>query len=190
MENNKIYMVKNRSASRTIYRIPEDNIRREFAPGEVKKIGFSELEKLTFQPGGIQIMSNFLQIMSEEATQELGIKTEPEYNMSEQDIVELLKFGSLDAFLDCLDFAPIGVKDIIKKLAVSLPLEDYEKRKALKEKMGFDVDKALAHIQAEKAEENKPADSTPSGRRVQSTETSSGRRTVTPNYKVVSRDAE
>lgn len=185
MDNNKIFMVKNRSASRTIYRIPEDNIRREFAPGETKKITFAELEKLGFQPGGNEIMANFLQIMDSEAINNLGIKTEPEYNMSEQDIVNLLKFGSLDAFLDCLDFAPIGVKDIIKKLAVSLPLEDYEKRKALKEKMGFDVDKALAHIQEEKSDEN-TAGAAPTGRRVPVAENTSARRT-TPKYNVVSK---
>ena len=56
----KIYKVKNRSAGVVIYRIPEDNIRREFAPGEVKSIPFSELEKLSFQAGGPMMMDNFL----------------------------------------------------------------------------------------------------------------------------------
>lgn len=44
----KIFRIKNRSAGMIVYRIPEDNIRREFAPGEVKSIPFSELEKLSF----------------------------------------------------------------------------------------------------------------------------------------------
>jgi len=61
--------------------------------------------------------------------------------------------GSLDAFLDCLDFAPIGVIDLIKTYAVALPLSDYNKRQALKEKIGFDVDAALQHKQEEKEEE-------------------------------------
>ena len=43
------YNVKNRSSSVVVYRIPETNLRREFAPGEVKSIPFGELEKLTFQ---------------------------------------------------------------------------------------------------------------------------------------------
>ena len=46
------YNVKNRSSSVVVYRIPETNLRREFAPGEVKAIPFGELEKLTFQEGG------------------------------------------------------------------------------------------------------------------------------------------
>ena len=56
-----IYNVKNRSASMVIYRIPEENIRREFAPGEVKKISLDELTKLSYQSGGQALMANFLQ---------------------------------------------------------------------------------------------------------------------------------
>ena len=40
----KMYRVKNRSAGVVIYRIPEDNIRREFMPGETKAINIKELE--------------------------------------------------------------------------------------------------------------------------------------------------
>jgi hypothetical protein len=61
--NNKkpsAYIVKNRSASKVVYRIPEANIRREFAPGESKKISYKELEQLSYQAGGREIMENFL----------------------------------------------------------------------------------------------------------------------------------
>ena len=53
---NTIYNVKNRSSSVVVYRIPEDNLRREFAPGETKRIPFSELEKLTYQQGGREML--------------------------------------------------------------------------------------------------------------------------------------
>ena len=59
---NTVYNIKNRSAGRVVYRIPEDGIRREFAPGEVKKIAAAELEKLSYQPGGREIMTQFLQL--------------------------------------------------------------------------------------------------------------------------------
>jgi len=78
-----MYNVKNRSAGRVVYKIPEDNVRREFNPGESKRISFEELEKLSYQPGGRELMADFLQIQSAEATHNLGIHTEPEYNMSE-----------------------------------------------------------------------------------------------------------
>ena len=178
------YKVKNRSASMVCYRIPEDGIRRTFAPGEVKTIAFAELEKLNYQPGGKQILTHFLQILGPEATQELGIKTEPEYNMSEADIVELLKNGSYDAFLDCLDFAPIGVIDLVKSIAVQLPLENTAKREALKKKTGFDVGAALANLAAEKEEEEASGNvETPAVRRVQPEGT--GRRTTGSNYKII-----
>ena len=73
-------------------------------------------------------MANFLQIQSEGVPKSSGIKPEPEYYMSEQQIINLLKHGSMDAFLDCLDFAPVGVIELVKKFAVSLPLDNYEKR--------------------------------------------------------------
>lgn len=188
MENTRVCLVKNRSASRIIYRIPELGIRREFSPTETKKISYEELEKLSYQPGGLAMMTNFLQIQDAPATQDLGIHTEPEYHMSEEQIIELIRYGSLDAFLDCLDFAPVGVKDLIKKFAVSVPLTDYEKRKALKEKTGFDVDAALKHIAEEKADENNNT-SASTARRIQPIEqpVTPGRRTSGSNYKVTSR---
>ena len=47
--------------------IPGSTIKREWAPGEVKRIPFGELEKLTYQPGGRELIANFLQIMENEA---------------------------------------------------------------------------------------------------------------------------
>lgn len=183
-----MYNVKNRSSSVVVYRIPETNLRREFQPGETKKIPFGELEKLTYQPGGHTLLEEFLQIVDEAVTDNLNVHREVEYDMSETQIRDLLTHGSLDAFLDALDFAPIGVIDLIKTMSVSLPLEDYNKRKALLEKTGFDVDKAVANLQAEKAEEKTTAteSAAPTERRVKPA-VQTGRRTA-PNYKVVAKD--
>ena len=49
---------------------------------------------------------------------------EPEYHYTEDDIKTLLISGTLDQFLDCLDFAPDVIKDMIKDLAVELPVND------------------------------------------------------------------
>ena len=179
---NDVYNVINRSAGMVVYKIPEDGIRREFAPGETKKISFKELEKLSYQSGGRALMTNFLQIYDEKVTQELNIHTENEYYMSEEQIKELLVSGSLAAFLDCLDYAPIGVIDLIKKFAVMLPLNDVEKRQALLAKTGFDVSKALEHIREEKADDIAETVNN-------NTTTTSGRRTIT-NYKVVEKKEE
>ena len=185
-----MYNVKNRSSSMVYYRIPEANIQREFAPGEIKRITFGELEKLTYQPGGRELLENFLQIVEEEVTTDLGVHRELEYDMSEAQVRDLLLTGSLDAFLDALDFAPIGVIDLIKAMAVQLPLTNLQKRKALKDKTGFDVDKALMHIEEEQAEENagKTA-AAPAERRVKEEVKPAGRRT-TPSYKVTKKATE
>ena len=172
------YNVKNRSAGVVLYKIPEDSVVRRFAPGETKRISYEELLHLSYQPGGREIMANFLQIQSEGVPKSLGIKTEPEYYMSETQIVDLLKHGSMEQFLDCLDFAPAGVIELVKKFAVTLPLDDYEKRQALKAKTGLDVDKAIANAglepDAKEEEKVKAAIEAPT----------SGRRTTT-NYKVI-----
>ena len=185
-----IYNVKNRSSSVVVYRIPELNLRREFAPGETKRISFGELEKLTYQQGGREMLEQYLQIGEEVVTRNLNIRREVEYDMSESQVKDLLQRGSLDAFLDALDFAPLGVIDLIKSMSITLPLTDLNKRRALKEKTGFDVDKALAHIEEEREEETEgyitPA---PQERRVKQPEPAPGRRT-TSNYKVVNKKAD
>jgi hypothetical protein len=88
--------------------------------------------------------------------------------MDERQVQDLILNGSLDAFLDALDFAPQGVIDLIKDYAVSMPMNDVEKRQALLKKTGFDVDKALLNIrpEQEEVEEKKEA---PTRRVVEST---------------------
>ena len=179
MENNRMFMVKNRSAGVVVYNIPDEGIRREFQPGESRSITFGELEKLSYQQGGRELMANFLQIMEDDANNALGVPRENEYYMSEEQIKDLLRHGSMDAFEDALDFAPVGVVDLIKKYAVELPLTDLNKIKVLKSKTGYDVEKILENVQEDiitPVEAKKPAAAT----------ANPGRRANT-NYKVVSK---
>lgn len=179
-----MFNVKNRSTSVVVYRIPESNLRREWAPGEVKRIPFGELEKLTYQPGGRELIANFLQIMDNEVTDDLNIHREPEYNMSEKQVRDLILNGSIDAFLDALDFAPIGVIDLIKTMSVQLPITDMAKREALKAKTGFDVDKAIENDRASKEDDSKERIvEKPAERRTEAAST--GRRTSGSAYKVI-----
>ena len=180
--------VKNRSASTVVYNIPEDGIRRSFAPGETKKISYQELEKLTYQPGGMNILVRFLQVQSEDIIKDFNMQVELEYYMSEQDIIKVMTTGSLDSFLDMLDFAPTGVIDLVKKFSVSIPLVDLPKREALKKKTGFDVEAALRNIRAEQEDDEKRSidDEAAPKRRVQP-EAPAGRRT-TPKYNVVAKE--
>ena len=180
-----MYRVKNRGASTVVYKIPEDGIRREFKPGQTLSISSEELEKLTYQPGGTLILSQFLQILDLEGIQKANIRTEPEYHMGEAEIAALIKSGSLDAFLDALDFAPIGVIDLIKKMSIDIPMVDIQKRKALKEKTGFDVEAALKHQEEDREDDQKTILKQSNGeRRVQPEAVPAGRRTA-PKYNIV-----
>lgn len=189
---NKYCNVKNRSASVVVYSIADSGIRRSFAPGEVKKVSYEELEKLTYQRGGMEILTRFLQVQSEDALHTFNMRVEPEYHMSEQDIARVMTTGTLDEFLDMLDFAPNGVIDLVKRMAVNPknPLQDYSKIEALKKKTGLDVAAALKNIRAEQEEEKKSIDD--SGevkRRVQKeTPAATTTRRTAPKYNVVSKE--
>ena len=183
MKNDTIVAVQNRSAGTVSYKIPEDNVRRMFAANEIKKIPYGELEKLSFQPGGRELMAEYLQISSEAATDELNIFPEQEYWMDENQIKNLILTGSQAAFLDCLDFAPAGVIDILKRLAVELPMSDLNKVRALKDKTGFDASSAIRHQEEERAPEA-AIDTTPVRRVKEETPVQEGRRAAPTNYKV------
>lgn len=182
MANAKMYNVKNRSASVVVCRIPELGVRKEFAPGETMKMSYDELEKLSYQAGGRELMANFLQIMEDKVNDNLGVPRENEYYMSEQQIIDLLRTGSIPAFEDCLDFAPIGVIDLVKKFAIDLPLTDTLKIRILKDKTGFDVERALVN-----AEDDKVAE-TIEQKAAEEQSAPAGRRTNT-NYKVVAKNS-
>ena len=110
--------------------------------------------------------------------------------MSEADVAKLITSGSLDAFLDALDFAPIGVIDLIKKLSISIPMVDIQKRKALKEKIGFDVEAALKHNEEDKEDSQKTILKQTNGeRRIKSDVAPTGRRTI-PKYNIITKPAE
>ena len=144
MDKNKMIKVINKFNGIVGYEVPELGVNRTFYPRESKNISYDELEKLSYLPGGSSILRNYLEITDEEVIMELfNIKPEPEYHYSEDDVKKLLITGSLDQFLDCLDFAPPVIIDMIKDMAVTLPLNDMAKREAIKDKIGFDVTKAI-----------------------------------------------
>jgi hypothetical protein len=186
--------IKNRSNSIVIYNIPEMGIRREFMPNEVKNITSDELEALSYRPGGMDLIRNELLITDAEVLTDMAVKVEPEYYLDDKGVIELLNTGSMDSFLDCLDFAPQGVLDLIKKYAVSLPVNDSRKREAIKTKLGLDVDLALLHQkqvkEALEEESGKTERLDAPVRRVKTEEKPAGRRTAIPQYKVVSKQGE
>src|SRR5699024_6283548 len=97
----------------------------------------------SYLPGGKTILEDYLIIENEEAVTELLGEVEPEYNYTEEDIKYLLEKGTLDQLKDTLDFAPSGVIDLVKDIAVKTELNDINKRNAIFEKTGFNVTSAV-----------------------------------------------
>ena len=156
VEDSRKVKIKNRVGNGTVgYTIPDmNNLTRIFEDGEEKIVTFEEIRKLSYLHGGSKILKNYLTIEDKEILNEINFNPEPEYFYTREDIIKLMQTGSLDEFLDCLDFAPDGVKETIKTLAVELPLNDVAKRDAIQEKLGFNVTNAIENKKL--TEENVP----------------------------------
>ena len=159
VDKNKMIKVINRDNGTVGYTIADlGNLHRNFRPNEEKEVTMEELKKLSWIPGGEKILTDLLIIEDKEALEELLGHVEPEYYYTEEEIKKLLTEGSLDQFLDCLEFAPDGVIEIIKDLAVKLPLNDVAKREAILKKTGFNVTNAI-RINAESEESDQEEES-------------------------------
>lgn len=143
MTNDTIIKVTNRSSGVLGYSLPELHIDRTFQYRETKEITFQELNALYNIRGGKKIVTDYLAVKSEEAVKALDMEVEPEYFYTEEDIIKVMEKGSLDEFLDMLDFAPEGVIDMVKSLAVSRELNDMNKRTAIFNKTGLNVTSAI-----------------------------------------------
>lgn len=184
---NDLVKVQNRDNGSVGYTIPDlNNLHRTYQPNETKSITMDELRKLSYIPGGMEILRNYLVILDDEAREEILSDVEPEYYLTKDGVKKLLLEGTLDALLDCLDFAPSGVVDLVKDVAVEIELNDVKKRDAILDKTGFNVTNAI-NINKETTDEVEKVK--PVRRVGQSEENAAtaptGRRTAAPTYKIV-----
>lgn len=155
MAEQKLIKVTNRDAARVGYKIPDLNVRRQFASGETKSISLEELEKLSYVPGGKALIRNYLMIQDKEVLNKLldgGV--EPEYFYTETEIRKILSSGTIEQLEDCLNFAPEGTIESIQRIAVELKINDINKRDLIAKKTGFNVTNAINNgIEKEQKEE-------------------------------------
>ena len=190
IKDDTLVVVRNRNNGSTGYTLPDNNIRRSFAPGEEKKIPFAELRSLQYVSGGDYILRNLLIINDKEALDALNMKVEPEYFYTEKEIKDLLLNKSMDEFLDFLDFASQGAIEIAKDIAVKEQIPDTRKREALSKKTGFNIDNAIQinKIMDADEEDEKNAEAQTKERRVKPKEENTEapqRRAAIPQYNVV-----
>ena len=169
-----------------------------FNKGETKKVSLDDLLELNSTDGGALLIKEYLVINDKDAITALELNTEPEYYYTEKEIRKLLQEGTLDQLEDCLNFAPEGVIDLLKDVALEIELPDVRKRKLITQKTGWNIDSILyvkAALNAESKDENKedkPA------RKSTPVETTSGRKaepikseqktSAYPEYKVISKN--
>lgn len=184
--------VKNRNNGGTGYTL-ENNFHRQFSPGEVKKVPFSELRQLSYVPGGQFMLDNYLVIENKEALEALNMTVEPEYFYDEQKIRELL-FGNnnIDEFADFLDFAPEGRLEIAKTIAVAEQIPDVRKRNMLSERTGLNINNAIMINEILNADDEAPVEETKQRRvpvaEAKAEEPKTPTRRTTPEYKVVKKN--
>lgn len=143
MNNDTLIKLTCRSIGTVGYTVPELHVTRNFQPKETKEIPFGELQALSWVPGGESLLLNDFIIGDKEALELLLPGVEPEYFYKEEDVKRIMLEGTLDEFLDMLDFAPEGVINLIESLAVTLELNDMNKREAILKKTGFNVTNAI-----------------------------------------------
>lgn len=190
LENEFIVKMTNRDNGRVGYSIPELGIRRNYAPKETKEVTMRELRSLSYLPGGKVMLENCFILNNKEAVDEILGRIEPEYYYTEDDVKTLLNSGSLAQLKDCLDFAPTGVIDLVKELAVKMEINDLSKREAIFKKTGFNVSKAIDNNRASRQpEEEEQAPTTrrtaPINAAAAEAEATPTRRTEAPQYKVI-----
>ena len=144
--------VTNKSTGLVFYKIPNGNGGvRTFYAHQTQNVSTEELIMLSQQPGGMELFYNYLD--PEVIRAILHMEPEPEYWLTEDQIPNWMKTSSLDEFIDALNFAPKGTRDIIKKIAVEQELNDNNKREAIKEILGFDVTAAIENSGADEVED-------------------------------------
>lgn len=153
MNRNQKVKVTNRSNGTVILRVPDRHFRAELNPKETREITYGDIIDIAARPGGRALIYNYLLVQDPKALREgLNISEEPEYWLKEDAIPNWLNLCPLDEFHDALEFAPQGILDLIKKYSVSIPLNDYSKRKAVLDILDFDVTAAIANEEASKVE--------------------------------------
>lgn len=146
-------LLTNRSASAIGYTSYEGRPRYLHAagrPGDTISITKEEIKQLGYTKGGLILLEKYLYIQDPETVLETIGEQEQEYFLDAKSVEELLLKGTEDDLLEALDYAPSGVIDLIKDIAVNVRLDSSQKRALIQEKTGFNVDQAIRNsIQTE-----------------------------------------
>lgn len=159
VEKDRVISLLNRDTGSVGYTLDDTGTHRRFTPGETKQVTFDEVEKLSWAPGGKELLKDYLIIQDEEAAREILGDIEPEYFYTKETIQKLLSEGTLEQLQDTLDFGPKGVVDLVKQEAVEMRIDSTVKREEIQKHTSFNVDRAIQinKESEEDGEDNKDA---------------------------------
>lgn len=172
-------------ADYTVVFVDDDTHRRfTFQPFEKKKVAAEVLRRLNYSYGGSVLLKNFLSVKNSDLAREFGVDDDTiEYTWTEKDVDRLLGSGSIDELKDALEFGPEGIKDLIVDKAIKERLNDMQKREAIKEMTGKDINNMIALQEQLNADKQEDTSSAKKGRRVTkktaTTKSTTGRRAAT-----------
>ena len=193
IKDDTLINVRNRNNGTTGYTLADGaKETRLWAENEIKKITFAELKRVSYLPGGAELLRDYLVIEDPAAIEALNvgidIQEQPEYLYTENEIRDLLFNGSLDELKDFLDFSPDGGIEIAKQIAVNEELPDMRKRKIISEATGFNINTAI-EINDMMKDNSIAEDATPKKQRRVAKETEAAPAPEKPtrrtNYKIV-----
>lgn len=152
-DNTKV-KVRNLVSHSVTYKIEEENIRRSFAANEEKTLTAGELRKLNYKRGGHVLLNEYLNISNEELANEFGVSSDAfknEYSWDVDKVDKVLLKEPIEVLLDALDFAPLGILDLIQERAIALNINSMDKREAISKALNIDLSKMIEIRKDEKA---------------------------------------
>lgn len=117
-----------------------DRITRSWDIGTVKKIKVAELYEAVNMKGGRYLFEQNILLIKESAVREaLGLKVLDKYDISQKEIVELLKSGDRETLEDLLAYCSETTLTKIVQKAIDLPIADMNKANLIKAYSGIDI---------------------------------------------------
>lgn len=176
LQDKDVVEVRNLVDHMVVYKIDELNRRVVFNPFETKKVQVDELRRLNYQHGGRILLHNYLCIKDQELRQEFGVDPSMiEYDWTLRDVDAALTSRPIDELMDALEFGPDGIKELLIDRAVQLRIPDTNRRKAIQDITGVDVNNMI-QLKEQLEADNPAAAEAPHTRRVETQTLSSGRR--------------
>lgn len=116
-----------------------------FGPQQTKTLSAGELRSMAYVPGVLSMLyDGKLRIKNKDLCVEFNIPVDvPEYDMTQDDVDDMLLNKELDYLLDALDWAPEGILELIKNRAIALRITDIVKRKSISDALGCDIDNMI-----------------------------------------------